>query len=418
MMWLVVVSADETLQRLGPERPRDWAYVPKELQTMLQQYPLTQSREMKKGPRGRFVAVRANHHGMGNRLNAVLGAFALALVTDRGLAIQWEPASENCKKKSTVNNGVVDRDCDPVGLTDLYELPFRFVHNNGTKCKKSILKGDREMHKFDALLRAEDLKDLAGDDNVICAESDRPFGWAVTCNRADLFPDPWNAYGLLQDYLLRPVKRIRQKLRNVVTDDDDDDDDRPKCAMGLHLRKERYAEKLLPQINATMTAILADPTRYPPPAKVFLASDPFSLDVADKIVTILKSRGFELLEAEKFEDRVTRMTINGLLDAVVDHSILSSCDFLLPMQIERSTFHDTALARLIWRRHLHQDIIRSFINRTVDLHNAPPNIPDTRLPPPLAACYFPTYLIEEGARIKHRFHPRDRSALLSPTTGV
>jgi len=352
------------------------------------------------------VFTRANHHGMGNRLNSVIGAFALALVTNRGLAIEWE-ASSNCKGKHvTTNLGVTDKDCDPVGLKDLYELPFvTAAHLHNMSCTQKhqwLVHGDRDSKKFDAMLRNPDLARVYEEQQVICAESDRHFGWAVTCNQKDLFPDPWNAYGLLQDYLLqRPVKSIRHKLltakitennNNATTLVDDSDKEKaqflPKCAIGIHLRKEKNIVRLVAELNETIDELKENA------GGVFLAYDPFSFEAAEKIETIVKERGLALITVDKFEDHVTRATVNGLLDAVVDHTLLSSCDYLLPFQIERSTYHDTALGRVVWRHHLDKDAIRRVIGRPDTTHNSPP---DTRLPPPLADCYFPTYLPEDQA---------------------
>ena len=47
---------------------------------------------------GRSVVVMAKRHGLGNRLNNVIGGFMLALATGRALVINWPPSA--CRNNS------------------------------------------------------------------------------------------------------------------------------------------------------------------------------------------------------------------------------------------------------------------------------------------------------------------------------
>ena len=61
---------------------------------------------------GRSVVVMAKRHGLGNRLNNVIGGFMLALATGRALVINWPPSA--CRNK---------RNCDPTSIDDLFDPP-------------------------------------------------------------------------------------------------------------------------------------------------------------------------------------------------------------------------------------------------------------------------------------------------------
>ena len=91
------------------------------LDEKLQSYPSIHARETAKIKAGdakgaRYVLVNA-FHGLGNREQALLSSFALALATDSALFVSWTPIGCNS------NADASQKKCAAASLEDLYANP-------------------------------------------------------------------------------------------------------------------------------------------------------------------------------------------------------------------------------------------------------------------------------------------------------
>jgi len=331
----------------------------------------------------------------------VLTGFALALATDRALIVEWAASSEaKCdeRRPPTVNFGIEDKDCDVTTLADLYDLPFDHSRpDEMPSCEMNpdadfVVRGDRDEATFWDMLDAggfdetqpfvavEAVRRYRAETRVLCVKTDRFAAWTLTCAAAPgLFPrEPWATYGLLQDYLFWPVAALRERIRTALLEPTAETassnyveaEAASPCAVGIHLRKllnstgHRGSAAARVEFDAALNGTLpgaprgddnlvsSSSTRLHSTPYVLVASDPFSVALKAELDARAKELGFRLVDVAKFETRITRATAEGILDAVLDLSLLALCDVVLPLQIEHSTFHDVALARMAWRRHL------------------------------------------------------------------
>jgi len=150
------------------------------------------------------------------------------------------------------------------------------------------------------------------------------------------------------------------------------------CRAGIHLRKVRNPD-VTSKLAADLVRVVADARRDRD--VVFVASDPFSVNVKNELADLVKRRGFTLLEPRSLSAHPTRSTIEGILDAGVENTLLALCGALLPYEAGHSTYHDIALARLIWRQQLDADAVTSHIGNHTEHRRT--------VTPPISTCYHP-----------------------------
>lgn len=407
-----VASLEQALAHLSPVKTSDWNRLSPKLQELLAEYPTVHQRELAKGVSGggRFVMALAQSHGIGNRVNTVTVAFALALVTRRALIIQWDSRHRSCKSNATMLRkrlvrirGVEDETCDPISIDDIFHEPHG-IDWHGTSLasrytdRKSCLRMDADVLRVWGIHGSEDVaryrrlheanfSNFHEHVQFVCMHTDRPVFWGVTCNPTmrHIFPHPWATYGALQDYLLMPSQQIAERVSKSL------DHGAKDCVAGIHLRKVKGNENGTDRdIVARLHEVFA--TRRSPSAAVFVAADPFSEGAKAYLDHVVLENGFQLITVETLAEHPTRSSVEGVLDAAAEATILGTCDMIIPFDSSYSTFHDTILGRIAWRQALDVPTVTRYINNKTS--------PSTDLSPPSSDCYTPpwhlgTPLLEE-----------------------
>ncbi|CAH0366931.1 unnamed protein product [Pelagomonas calceolata] len=309
---------------------------------------------------GRSVVVMAKRHGLGNRLNNVIGGFMLALATGRALVINWPPSA--CRNK---------RNCDPTSIDDLFDPPVgvKWGRMQGwnkdldAMCANGPFVISQNGHDAVQQVLDMDLGNYHEQPKMVCAVCDRSWSYGVSCNPLlrCAMPTPWYVYGLLQRWLLRPkravVNRVRQTLANHT------------CAVGVHLRKAdnsktKWAtEELLRETYAS--ALKRRPEfkngdlRY----GIYVAADGESTQTKKRIEAFARSVGAPLLErAARF--KASRDSVRAMQDALAENYVLSSCVEILPRGSGASTFHDLAVARAAFEQGWEQTRVDAFVHKS------------------------------------------------------
>lgn len=334
-----------------------------ELAELLAEYPAVSSAERAKGlgRGGRFVTVVADHHGLGNRIGPIIGGFALALVTGRALAIHWPRRQCNTTKNHS--------DCDPASIDDLFQRPagVSWALPQGHKLSELCANGRWLVHgnspaTVDELRTTSGLgtgPDFRAHVPNMCVDSDREFSWGVTCHD-DLrlrFPSPWVASGAMMTYLLRPNSIVEGKLsatkrRHAGV----------SCALAVHLRKVDRGKLSSQSFTRAAIAAFYVASSRTGETGVYLASDDRSLMTRRVLVNALKDTSAVLL-APVTSLKATRGTVDGIQIALAENLLLSTCYDLFPPGTGTSTFHDVALARLVFEQQWPQSRINHFVNK-------------------------------------------------------
>ncbi|KAJ1449707.1 hypothetical protein M885DRAFT_534733 [Pelagophyceae sp. CCMP2097] len=340
-----------------------------ELRRRLSGYVSLHKREVAKGRRGRFVVAEGDHHGLGNRVNSIIAAFALALQTSRALLIHWPryEDKEKCHESEHTNAGRTDADCDPAGIDDLFTppegvdwgLPKDLSGACGNKWARQAYSVDwsldrksrKNISNADQVEELAQLRDSAhwarykNSTTVLCVLADRALSAAVTCESDGVFPaDAWLSHGILQRYLLRPREKTQSRIQKAL---------KQPCDVGVHLRKKldegmpfHHLER---DLDDAMQLAKTFADKLGRQVGIFIATDAYSDSAAKKLLGRAEAFGARVLSLDMETQTVTRSTIAGWIDATAENELLSHCHELLPRQTGASTFHDIALARLVSR---------------------------------------------------------------------
>lgn len=325
------------------------------LQALLDEYPAVSARQRAKGKKGHFVTVKVEANGLGNRIGPIVGGFALALATRRGLIIQWT-------RHSTKE--------DPTGVDDLFEPPpgVKWGSVKGVQCTDWFVHGNKPK-VVDGLLAIKGLRragKFRASSHNLCIDTDRDVAWGITCHpdmvRDGLFPPPWLAYGALMDYLLRPRSEVVELIEAAKRRDKG-----ATCALGVHLRKADRGNNP----SRVMTGpVVVNALRRSSGGGVYLASDDRSHSTRIQLIRALRAHGVQLLTAPSSMRPPTRHTVAGIRDALADNYLLSTCRDALPRGVGFSTFHDVAFARAVFEQQWPQTKIRDYIlNHTKNRHS-------------------------------------------------
>ena len=310
---------------------------------------------------GKSITVIATRHGLGNRINNVVGGFALALATNRALVVHW-PRTD-CRRKR--------EDCDPTSIDDLFDPPpgvsWGRIKNwpkaTATMCSHGpFVISNNRFSDVEAVLDmnlSEERFNGPDKPKNWCAISDRSWAHAVSCNPLlrCAAPTPWFFYGLLQRWLLRPKRAVLERVKHTLG--------RGKtCAVGVHLRKADLSstkwatEELLAEAYATALERRGR-ARGDPTFGVYIASDGESRKTRLRLEQIARDVDAPLL-ARAVTTRPTRGSIRGNQDALAENYVLASCDEILPRGSGASTFHDLAVARAAFDRGWNQSRVDAF----------------------------------------------------------
>ena len=288
------------------------------LELALQNYPRVHDRNLRafeKGdPAARIVRAKVKN-GLWNREQALLSGFALALAANAALVVEWPP-------RGCDNYAGVAVACDDVGAEELYERPpFNWTAPEAVaraKAAKSL-----NYHGFEATLQRANLFDITR--GVLDVRTDHHYLLAVLCNErvnsTRLFPsDALQAQRTLERYLLRPVRRIRDAVRDALTR-------AGGCALGVHARSQKRSHgdetpftKLLP--------LLGDR------GGLFVASDGHSAWLQQELYAAARARNVSVVELG---------LPPGAVGALAENYALSECDRLVPTR--RSSFFRLAAVR-------------------------------------------------------------------------
>lgn len=336
----------------------------KVLSDMLAAYPIVSRAQRDRGHGGKFVTIVADRHGLGNRIGPIVGAFALALATNRSLAIHWPHT-----RCSTHKNR---KECDPAGVDDLFEKPPGvewhipnghklpglcshgpwMINGNGQKDVEKILttKGLGRGEKF-----RETFKNF-------CTDSDRDFSWGLSCHpelRDVVFPSPWVTSGILANYLLRPNRYVMAKIAKAEKRHG------VQCALAIHLRKSDQSKKKPSKVTTPDLVVAAyEEARNQSGGRrgVYVANDDLSTVTRRYLITALERRTDAILFPPITSGKPTRQSVDGLRDALAENFFLSKCFDIMPRGTGYSTFHDVALARMIFEQSWTQDRVDNFID--------------------------------------------------------
>ena len=310
---------------------------------------------------GRSIVVMAKRHGLGNRLNNVIGGFALALATGRALVINWPPSA--CRAK---------RNCDPTSIDDLFDPPpvvkwgrmAGWNKNLDAMCAAGPFVISQNGHSDVQKVLDMDLTTFhEHQPKMLCAVCDRSWSYGVSCNPLlrCAMPTPWYVYGLLQSWLLRPkravVNRVRQTLANHT------------CAVGVHLRKAdnsktKWAtEELLRETYESALRRRPEFQEGDMRYGIYVAADGESSQTKKRIEAFARSVGAPLLErAARYKP--SRDSVRAMQDALAENYVLSSCVEILPRGSGASTFHDLAVARAAFEQGWDQPRVDAFVHKS------------------------------------------------------
>ena len=330
---------------------------------------------------GKFLIAFADDYGLGNRINIVTSTLALAMATGRSLIVLWPHT--DCRHTS-------HGDCDPTSINDLFvENETRaqwgvgsHVHAAISRCRDDIKRhakplkrwaiGEEDDRKTADHLRTHKLgPEWRKDDPYLCTYGFFYWGWALTCNhnlrRAwGLDPkagNPWAEFGGLMSWLLGDARAsIVSRVHKALGDKS------IKCDVGLHLRRAdslpgdgTQTENLKWKVH--LEEALAGLTS----PNVYIAADHESKKTKWMLLHYLEERAdthiLTLGHNTKAADRKSR---SGLLDALAENFILSSCTTLLPRGTGASTFHDVAVARAAFQQKWNESRAAAFAFRRKD----------------------------------------------------
>jgi len=354
--WLPLGSGGSETSLWRP--PPGSAPIPKALLDMIDAWPARQAAERAKGKKyGKFVTMVANRDGLGNRMGPIAGAVALAVTTGRALEIEWPRRACETKPK----------DCDPTSINDLFEPPpgvsWKMLRDSheclwGKSDSASWIVHGNEWHELEGLHESVGLWDGARFRESLpnlCMHTDRCTTWAVSCNEEveHLFPTPWIAYGVFLDYIFsRPKLEVRRRVQQALQD--------VPCALGIHLRKENgtkfTCEYDVVESYAKATRVSYGESTTP---AVYVAADEHSKEARALILSKLDEARIPVIEP--IAPDPTRMTFDGMFEAVAENLILSTCVDILPKRVGSSTFHDVAAAHSAFLHDWPQDKIRGFV---------------------------------------------------------
>ena len=330
---------------------------------------------------GKFLIAFADDYGLGNRINIVTSTLALAMATGRSLIVLWPHT--DCRHTS-------HGDCDPTSINDLFvENETRaqwsvgsHAHAAISRCRDDIKRhakplkrwaiGEEDDRKTADHLRTLDLgPEWRNQDPYLCTYGFFYWGWALTCNKYlrkawGLDPNagnPWAEFGGLMSWLLGDARAsIVSRVHKALGDK------KIKCDVGLHLRRAdnlpgdgTQTENLKWKVH--LEEALAGLTS----PHVYIAADHESKKTKWMLMHHLEERQdtqiLSLAERGRVADRRSR---SGLLDALAENFILSSCTTLLPRGTGASTFHDVAVARAAFQQKWNESRAASFAFRRKD----------------------------------------------------
>ena len=193
----------------------------------------------------------------------------------------------------------------------------------------------------------------------------------MTCNRYlrrawGLDPNagnPWAEFGGLMSWLLGDARAsIVSRVHKALGDKN------IKCDVGLHLRRAdnlpgdgTQTENLKWKVH--LEEALAGLTS----PNVYIAADHESKKTKWMLMHHLEERqDTHILSLGQRGHVADRRTRSGLLDALAENFILSSCTTLLPRGTGASTFHDVAVARAAFQQKWNESRAASFAFRRKD----------------------------------------------------
>ena len=371
VLWLgVLLSLSST-----SEGAKSWPA----LERALESYPAAHEKELDKlgrgGRRAKVVLVRP-YHGLGNRGHALVSAFALALFQRAAFLVDWHS--------------------NAAALSDLFEEPgFTWTAasllSNFSQDRKDLkLKiggrvrqaAGRVTHGTEGLLLGADLLHAAPWNTSVVVSTDHQFLRAVLCNRqvvaSGLFPpdDAVFVQARLERFLLRPVRAVRSRVRKALKAVND----RGGCAVGLHLRTAASApppwdaDAFWRRLEATgllrRQADDADLVKEGAENEdlvkgaLFIAADAPSQPFKKALLRKAAADGVQVVrvKATAPSGPGSRDTKEGVVDALTENYVLSSCRYLVPTQT--STFFNVAAVRAASKHVALRDIFVCYSNAT------------------------------------------------------
>ena len=345
----------------------------------LANWSIAAKRERKEN--GKFLIAFADDYGLGNRINIVTSTLALAMATGRSLIVLWPHT--DCRH---TNHG----DCDPTSINDLFvENETRaqwgvgsHAHAAISRCRDDVKRHAKPLKRW-AIGEEDDRKtaehlmthrlgpEWRKEDPYLCTYGFFYWGWALTCNQYlrrawGLDPNagnPWAEFGGLMSWLLGDARAsIVSRVHKALGDKN------IKCDVGMHLRRAdglpgdgTQTENLKWKVHLEEAlAGLKSPN-------VYIAADHESKKTKWMLLHYLEERAdthiLTLGHDTKAADRKSR---SGLLDALAENFILSSCTTLLPRGTGASTFHDVAVARAAFQQKWNESRAASFAFRRKD----------------------------------------------------
>lgn len=363
----------------------------------LQNYSAVAQQQRKLGEKGRYLVAFADDYGLGNRVNVVVSSLALAVATNRALAVVWPRV--DCKRNAR-------EFCDPTSIDDLFEPgPIawgtnRYASKATSHCREERSKKRKSLAHWamaDPNDRgtADKYNELDLDqgwrasDKVLCAYGYFYWGWCVTCNAhvRSRFGvgdggSPWVDFGEMQSWLLKPSHAVRKRVDAILGK-------RP-CDVGLHLRRADEVEKKAATPSPKWVKILEALLAENPRLNLFVAADHESSKTRRRLVEIANNRGATVLVDET---PATRNSEAGIYAALAENFVLSSCEQILPRGTGASTFHDMAVARAAFERRWDDAKIAEFASRTKETPPRP------LISPALCSDLRPRNASRESARL-------------------
>mmetsp|Transcript_2849 Transcript_2849/g.8612 ORF Transcript_2849/g.8612 Transcript_2849/m.8612 type:complete len:381 (-) Transcript_2849:16-1158(-) len=301
------------------------------LRAALDAYADVHETELAKFARGephRVVRVRVSRSGLGNRVQSLLSAFALALATRSALVFSWP---EHACDWGSVLNGTT---CEADAFDDLYEPPpFARAVDRVRKAPRVLAVG--ETRGFEAWLARTDLDALVSRHNIIDVHTDHHFLLAVLCNagvRAKrLFPrDALETQRVLEAYLLAPSSRVRRVAAAAAAE-------AGGCAVGVHLRSQKskgdYSDVIAANAYATIRVLLSRAA-----GGLFVASDGHSEWLRERLHRLAQEQGVPVVARGGFGGQA-----GGDVAALAENRVLSACSIIVPSR--RSSFFRLAAVR-------------------------------------------------------------------------
>ena len=264
----------------------------------------------------------------------------------------------------------------------LFDLCAGHAHAAISRCRDDVKRhakplkrwaiGEEDDRKTADHLRTHQLgPEWRKEDPYLCTYGFFYWGWALTCNQYlrrawGLDPNagnPWAEFGGLMSWLLGDARAsIVSRVHKALGDKN------IKCDVGMHLRRAdglpgdgTQTENLKWKVHLEEAlAGLKSPN-------VYIAADHESKKTKWMLLHYLEERAdthiLTLGHDTKAADRKSR---SGLLDALAENFILSSCTTLLPRGTGASTFHDVAVARAAFQQKWNESRAAAFAFRRKD----------------------------------------------------